>query len=156
MNERFAKSESGRSEIKSSTRKLSRPARNLLLIIDGSRDASSWVHLVHGASEKDLQELLSAGLIEVTAAPEMARVGRTSTLAEALNGLSYEQLYALLTGQARDRLGLIKGFKTILDLEKCSNIDELRALALRFFDQVKQHQGEEVARTMRLALGAAA
>lgn len=154
MSQRYAKTEAGRAEIKSSTRKLPRSARNLLLIIDGSRPASDWTQLVHGASEADLARLLAEGLIEPAAAVRGAR--GAATLQEAIGALSYDQLYGLLTSQARDRLGLIKGFKLILEVEKCSGLPELQALAVRFVDMVRDAQGDGAARQMRLALGMAA
>ena len=69
--------------------------------------------------------------------------------------LGYEQLYNLLTSQAKERLGLIKGFKMVLDVEKCANEAELRTLAVKFVGLVKEAQGEPAAKTMRLALGMA-
>jgi hypothetical protein len=158
MTLRFAKSEAGRAEIKSSTHKLPRSARNLLLIIDGTRPASDWTQLIHGASEADLKLLLEAGLIEPAQA-DAARGSRgapAATLGEAVSALSYDQLYGLLTSQARDRLGLIKGFKMVLEVEKCSGLPELQALAVRFVGMVRDAQGDGAARQMRLALGMAA
>jgi hypothetical protein len=74
---------------------------------------------------------------------------------EAVSQLSYDQLYTLLTSQARERLGLFAGYKFVLDVEKCANIEQLRALAERFLTLVKQHQGEAAEKQMRMALVAA-
>jgi hypothetical protein len=157
MTQRFAKTESGRAEIKSSTRKLPRAARNLLLIIDASRPASDWTQLIHGASELDLTRLLEEGLIEtVQAEARGTRGASAASLNEAIAALSYDQLYGLLTSQARDRLGLIKGFKMILEVEKCAGLPALQALAVRFVEMVRDAQGDGAARQMRLALGMAA
>src|SRR5205814_7243630 len=100
---------------------------------------SNWVQLVHGATEADLQQLLSLGLIiyKQDAAPGL-QLRSNRTLAEALALLSYEQLYALMTSQARDRLGLVRGFRFVLSIERCSNIDELRQLALEFMRLVRE------------------
>jgi hypothetical protein len=154
--QRFAKTEAGRAEIKSSTKKLPRSARNLLLIIDATRPAADWTQLIHGASEQDLTRLLDAGLIESAEADATARAGRAANLGEAVAALGYDQLYGLLTSQARDRLGLIKGFKMVLEVEKCAGLPELQALAVRFVDMVRDAQGDGAARQMRLALGMAA
>ena len=51
MNSRCNKTEAGRAEIKARALPLSRTARNLLLILDGSRPVNEWLGLVHGASE---------------------------------------------------------------------------------------------------------
>jgi hypothetical protein len=155
MDQRFARSDAGRQEIKAKSRSLSRTARNLLLVMDATRNASDWMHLVHGATEADLRQLVSEGLIEPVKAPAGHLPTRSATLAEAIAKLTYDQLYNLLTSQAKERLGLIRGFKMVLDVEKCGNIDELRQLALVFFEQVKAQQGENAAKAMRMALGAA-
>jgi hypothetical protein len=63
----MVRSEAGRSEIKSRAQALSRPARNLLLIIDGSKAADEWVKLVNGCTEQDLQQLVDLGLVEPSA-----------------------------------------------------------------------------------------
>ena len=153
MNQRCAKTDAGRDEIKNRSRKLSRPARNLLLVMDTTHTAQEWLHLVHGVTEEDLQQLLAEGLIEGKDDPQAPRAGVTASLADALARLPYDQLYSLLTSQARERFGLIKGYKMVLEVEKCANIDELRALALRFLDLVKEQQGDAVYRQMRMALG---
>jgi hypothetical protein len=151
MNQRFGKTKLGSEEIKNRSRKLSRPARNLLLVIDTCRSASAWLQLVHRATEDDLKQLLSDGLIEEKQADAAAPSART--IEQAIATLTHAQLYALLTSQARDRLGLVGGFKLILDVEKCANIDELRALGLKFLEMVEAHQGQAQAQQMRRALG---
>ncbi|MGE5115525.1 MAG: hypothetical protein ACM3N6_03430 [Betaproteobacteria bacterium] len=156
MTQRYAKTEAGRAEIKSTTHKLPRSARNLLLIIDGTRPASDWTQLIHGATAEDLKRLLAEGLIEPAQADAARGVRGAATLQQAIATLSYDQLYGLLTSQARDRLGLIKGFKMILQVEKCSGLPELQALAVRFVEMVRDAQGDSAARQMRLALGMAA
>jgi hypothetical protein len=154
MNQRFGKTKSGSEEIKSRSRKLSRPARNLLLVVDTSRSASDWLQLVHRATEDDLKQLLSEGLIEEkTGSSSAAAAPSAQTIEQAIATLTQSQLTALLTSQARDRLGLVGGFKLILDVEKCANIDELRALALKFLEMVEAHQGPAQAQQMRRALG---
>ena len=150
----YAKTDAGRDEIRHRAMKFSRPTRNLLLIIDERHPGINWVQLVHGAAESDLQALLSTGLIEhkQDAAPGL-RLRSTRTLAEALEQLSYEQLYDLMTSQARDRLGLVRGFRFVLSIEKATGIDELRTLALEFLKLIKEHQGERAVLQMRSALG---
>ena len=162
MNSRCSKTEAGRGEIRARALPLSRTARNLLLIIDGSRPASEWLGLVHGATEEDLKGLLAQGLVEPVAAPAGAAPAAAShgkrepsmeALTAALNGLSYDQLYSLLTSQAKERFGLIRGYRVILDVEKCANLAEMQAVAQRFLHQLKEEHGEAGMRHMRLALG---
>ena len=159
MPDRYTKTDVGRAEIRARVHALTRTARNLLLIIDATRPASDWTQLIHGASELDLTRLLEEGLIESVQPEAVVRGTRSAPVAslnEAVAGLSYDQLYGLLTSQARDRLGLIKGFKMILEVEKCAGLPALQALAVRFVDMVREAQGDGAARQMRLALGMAA
>jgi len=156
MTLRFSKTDSGRAEITKRGGKLPRTARNLLLIIDGTRAASNWVELIHGASQADVELLLAQGLIEAARVDAARPNAPTQTLEAAIAGLNYDQLYGLLTSQAKERLGLIKGFKMVLDVEKCSGVAELQALAVRFVGLVREVQGDGAAKKMRLALGMAA
>jgi hypothetical protein len=157
MNPCYIKTDAGREEIQGRTRKLSRPARNLLLIIDERHPGTNWVQLVHGATDRDLFSLVAEGLVahKHDVAPGL-RLRSSRTLSEALAHLSFDQLYDLMTSQARDRLGLIRGFQFVLSIEKCTNVEELRVLALRFMELVQEHQGEAAARRMQAALGVAA
>lgn len=151
----YAKTDAGREEIRNPSKRLSRVMRNILLIIDELHPGSNWVQLVHGATERDLETLLSAGLItEKVPDPKAPSLPSTQTLVEALSRLSYDQLYDLLTSQARDRIGLLRSFSFVLRIERCANVDELRALALEFLKLVREHQSQAAARQICLALGA--
>ena len=142
---RLAKTDAGRTEIQRKSLPLSRPARNLLLIIDGGRQAQEWISLVQGATQGDLLDLLRAGLVadHATAAPSPSP--QRLSLAQALEAKSYRTLYDRITAEARPRLGLIKGYKLILDVERCAGPPEIRQLALRFVEQVRVTQGDAAA-----------
>lgn len=197
----FQKTDGGRAEIRARAFELSRPARNLLLIIDSSKSGEAWVRLVQGAGEADLSNLLALGLVAPASAaastaaaspgaPASAPAGRADRAAaapsqppsvaapassllpeaaapapaevpsaavpleDALHLLSYRELYDRLTEQARPRLGLLKGYRMVLEIEKCSGADEIRALALRFVADVREAQGDAAAREVRRLLGA--
>ena len=168
MTARYAKTEAGREEIRARAHALSRPARNLLLIIDGSRSGAEWLQMVAGTGADDLAELLRAGLIAELAAPPRAAApavpsaaappsaDEAAELARVLESLSYRQLYDRLTSEARPRLGLIKGYRMVLEIEKCSGADEIRKLALRFVDELRAAQGDAAAREFRRSLGESA
>jgi hypothetical protein len=141
------KTESGRAEIKLRTLALSRSARNLLLVLDSSRTAREWLAVVQGATEADLLHLLAHDLI---APPEVARKAAVPTLA----ALSYEQLYSYLTSSAKKYLGLIKGYRMVLEVERCVDLAALQVLAQRFVRDVEQAQGPAVADQVRQSLGA--
>lgn len=157
LRQRLAKSEAGRDEIRQRTLPLSRPARNLLLIVDTSRPAGDWLGLVHGSTPDDLRTLLDAGLVlaqgeaaPATPAPlppagQVPPPGARMSLAQALETKGYQVLYDRLTAEARPRLGLIKGYKLILEIERCGGPAELRALAQRTVEAVRQAQGEAAA-----------
>ena len=70
------------------------------------------------------------------------------SLADALQMQSYRLLYDRMTAEARPQLGLIKGYKLILDIERCSGPEAIRALALQFVEQVRGVHGDTRARAL--------
>ena len=148
----FAKTDAGRDEIRHPSRRLARPARNLLLIIDEKHPGANWVRLVQGATPEDLQSLLADELI--VCRNDAPAFRSTHTLTDALARLSREQLYGFLTSQARDRLGLVRGFFFVLEIEKCDDVADLQRLALQFMKLVRVHQGPAAMRQLGQALGA--
>jgi hypothetical protein len=154
---RYAKTEAGRAEIRQRALPLSRPARNLLLIIDASRTGEGWLAMVQGCGAAELQSLVDAGLVaaqvgapgvpEAAAPVPAASAGAAPavprmSLAQALETKSYQVLYDRITAEARPRLGLIKGYRMILEVERCSGAPEMRALAQRFVEQVRDADGD--------------
>ncbi len=171
---RFAKTEAGRLEIRLRAVPLLRPARNLLLIIDSSRSAAEWIALVQGCDRAALQELQDAGLVAnagttgagipgmpapessgATSAPALTDAAtalpRMST-AQALEQRSYSALYDRITAEARPRLGLIKAYKLIMEVEHCSGPSEIRAVAQRFIDQVRELKGDSAGKALAQVL----
>ena len=144
---RYARTEAGRAEIQRRALPLSRPGRNLLLTIDASRSGEAWLGLVQGATVADLRALVDAGLVaEAQAGPAPAPAGAPRmSLAQALETKGYQTLYDRITAEARPRLGLIKGYKLILEVERCSGPAEIRALAQRFVEQVRAADGDAAA-----------
>jgi len=152
MAQRYSKTSSG---AKGGGR-LPRTTRNLLMLIDGTRAATNWIELIHGATAADVELLLANGLIEPAQTDADELLVPTRSLESAVASLSYDQLYDLMTSQAKERLGLIKGFKIVLEVEKCSSLPELQALAVRFVGMVREVQGASAATKMCQALGMAA
>jgi hypothetical protein len=74
------------------------------------------------------------------------------SLSDALQALGYQRLYDRLTAAARQQLGLIKGYKLILDIERCAGPPELHSLALQFIEQVRLAKGDAEARALALRL----
>ncbi len=141
------KTDAGRAEIKSRALPLSRSVRNLLLMLDGTRTAREWLSMVQGATEADADYLLAHGLIDVT---RVAAVAEPS--APSLSPLSYAELYSYLTRHAKQYLGLMKGYRVVLEVERCTDHEALRELASRFVMDVETAQGEAVADQVRRAL----
>lgn len=168
MSVRYVKTDAGREAIRTRDAALSRPARNLLLIIDDSRSGDEWLGLVGNVTAADLAQLVQAGFVvpaplaarpaAAAAAPATAAARdpgtRAAVVAVALEALSYRELYDRLTSEARARLGLIKGYRTVLEIEKCAGADEIRQLALRFVEDVRAAQGDDAARDFCRSLGA--
>ena len=159
---RYQKTDAGRDEIRARAHDLSRPARTLLLIIDASKTGDEWLAMVNGVVAADLARLLEAGLIAVAggsapaaAAPSAAPAApKGPNLQEALQYFTYRELYDRLTAEARPRFGLIKGYKWVLDIEKCRDVDEIRALTYRFIEEIRGVQGDKAARDFCRELGA--
>ncbi len=76
MADYFRKTERGRREVRERSLQLSRAARNLLLIIDGSRTIGTWVGMCQRATLADGVALLEGGLIEALPGPVAAEVGQ--------------------------------------------------------------------------------
>lgn len=175
----YQKTDAGRAEIKTRALGLSRSARNLLLVIDGTRTAEAWLGLVNGCSEADLLFLLEQGLIAPAAGARAPAVPAPLAVAApapapqpgsplppddlpvlteeaeidiASVALRYEELYSLLTQYAKQYLGLLKGYRMVLEVERCADLSELQDLARRFLDDVRQAQGDDVAAQLRQAL----
>jgi hypothetical protein len=164
MGDRYIKTDLGRAEIQARVHAITRTARNLLLIIDGSRDGDEWTSMVRGATTDDLETLFNAGLIaqvgsEPSNAPspaDMRAIGSAPTvplpLGEATTSLSYKELYTLLPSLAKEHLGLMKGYKFALAIEKAAGLPGLQKVAADLVAEVERQKGDAVARSVRRAL----
>lgn len=158
MPKRFTKTAQGRQEIRERRHALGRTARNLLLILDAHRSAPEWLDMVQGASEADFEVLLTAGLIEEVLAPaaaptpgqgELAGKSARSPEETVAAVLDFESLYSQLTAQVKAQLGLVKGYRYALDIERASNMNELQALAERLVAEVTESKGSDAGRKLR-------
>lgn len=174
MAERYSKTEKGRIEIRTRAQTLSRTARNLLLIIDSSRSLPEWLAMVQGSTAQDGAALIEAGLIESATrkvVSDRGVVGRAVTAPAAVEsdaaplsavpelpisaptGLGYVELYDGLNALVKETLGLFKGYRFSLEIERARDLPELQVVAQRFVDEVAKTRGESVARVVRRALG---
>lgn len=150
----YVRTEAGKAEIRARTLQLSRSARNLLMVIDASFTGEQWIAKVLGSTHADLQQLLSARLIAVSVEPVVRTVQQRVTVEAAVRDWTYDALYTLLTHEARERFGLIKGYRLILKIEGCSNLEGMQEVALEFVEQIRKAHGEEPASRFRKQLGA--
>lgn len=175
MSSRFVRTPAGQAEIQARVFKLSRPVRNLLLVINDSRSIDDWLVQVHGITADDVAMLRAEGLIaEVGAAAAPKPVARPGDLREAaakptpaaapdvdwdrtlqvIRGAPYNALYDALNSVGKAKLGLVRGYRFALDVEKCSGPEELRVLALKFVEQLRAEHGMASVGELTYAIGA--
>lgn len=160
MNAMLSKTDAGHQEIRARALALSRPARTLLVLADGARDAEQLLGMVKGASAGDVQALLDAGLVidsaRRRAAPpgaEAAPLPASATETAGPSTLGYQELYDCLNALCKEQLGLMRGFKYSLDIEKATGLEGLREVASRFVSDVQRINGDSAAHMVRRALG---
>jgi hypothetical protein len=154
MAKALSKTAAGQHEIRARALSLARPARTLLVLADGSRSREQLLKMVQGASPDDLAALVSTGLL--TDAPEegQARPANPDVAAAATEaGLTYHELYDSLNALCKEQLGLFKGFRYSLEIEKADGLAGLREVALRFAADVQKTNGDTAAQMVRRALG---
>ena len=150
----YVRTEAGKAEFRAHTLKLSRPARNLLMVIDASCSGDAWIGKVNGSTQADLDVLISARLIAPQTGPGTKTVHQRVSVEVAVRDWTYDALYTLLTHEAKERFGLIKGYRLILKIEGCSDLAGMQAVALDFVEHIRKAHGEESAARFRKQLGA--
>lgn len=165
----LAKTEAGSAEIRERSHALPRHARTLLVLADGTRNADQLLAMVQGATPADIALLLDAGLVAETgrsraaaATPAAAPAPATAPAAEPAapepakeeeSALGYRELYDSLNALSKEQLGLFKGYKFALDIEKANGLEGLREVAQRLIEEVERVKGESAAQMVRRALG---
>jgi len=152
----LTKTEAGQRELKDRAVDLPRSARTLLVLVDGARNSDELLTMVKGATSKDIEALVQAGLIVqsasgATKAPPAKSAASASS--EPAVALDYKELYTCLTELIREQLGVMKAFKYTLEVEKASTVDDLMGVAKRFVDDVHKQKGDSAANMVRRALG---
>jgi hypothetical protein len=159
----WVKTDAGRVEMQSRALIKDRAKRNLLLLIDGMKSEEMLLANLAGISAADFQELRKLDLIApasgaVTvgnparaASPDFTRTTVPVPLATAAAPLDYPQFTAALTKLISANLGL-RGFTLTLAVEKAGTIEELREVAHRALDQIRERKGEAAAAEARKTL----
>ncbi len=152
--EAYVRTEAGKAEFRVHSIKLSRPARNLLMVIDGSCTGDAWIAKVTGSTPADLDALIAARLIAPVSGAAARTVYQRIPVEVAVRDWTYDALYTLLTHEAKERFGLIKGYRLILKIEGCANLAGIQGVALDFVEQIRKAHGEDSAARFRKQLGA--
>ena len=152
--EAYARTEAGKAEIRAHSIKLSRPARNLLMVIDASCSGDAWIGKVNGSTPADLEALIAAKLVAPLVGGTARTVHQRIPVEVAVRDWTYDALYTLLTHEAKERFGLIKGYRLILKIEGCSDLAGMQAVALDVVEQIRKAHGEDSAARLRKQLGA--
>jgi hypothetical protein len=185
MSSRYVRTPAGQVEMQARTHQLSRPVRNLLLVINDSRTIEEWLAGVNGVVAADVALLKELGLIAPAGAasapaakptrPNDLREGAAKPAAapapapitvgdqsadwqrtqQVIRAAGYTALYDALNSVGKAKLGLMKGYRFALEVEKCSGPDEIRALALKFAEQLRNDHGMAAVGEFTYAIGAA-
>jgi hypothetical protein len=132
-----------------------RVQRNLLLLIDGIKTEEMLLANVAGLKPEDFTFLESLQLIT----PVAGAGGRASAAAEKASAaasseeqlLDYPQFTAMLTQLISSELGL-RGFTLTLAVERANSIEDLREVADRVLEQIRERKGLPAAEKARRAL----
>src|SRR5262245_10201272 len=156
----LTKTDAGQRELKDRAVELPRSARTLLVLVDGARNSDELLSMVKGATSKDIEALVQAGLIvqsgsSAAKAAAPAKTAAPAAVAEAAPAvvLDYKELYTCLTELIREQLGVMKAFKYTLEVEKAATVDDLMGVARRFVEDVQKQKGDSAANMVRRALG---
>jgi hypothetical protein len=150
------RTQAGDAEVRRPVHELAPAARELLGLIERSVAIDRCLAALPQAQLADAMLLLSLGLVRTTSFDAVATSGarriQLQPLLDALLALPSDDLYSLLTQQAKRRLGLLQGFRTVLALERCNGPHEQRALAVRFVQEIWRMHGEAGIRPLQRLL----
>ena len=157
----WVKTDAGRAEMQNRALVKERARRNLLLLIDGIKYEDMLLANLAGITADDFQELRKLDLIApASGAVTVGGVSRpapfeatrpTVPLPLETKSLDYSEFTAALTRLISSQLGL-RGFTLTLAVDKASTIEELREVAARVLEQIRERKGEAVAADARKTL----
>lgn len=160
----WAKTEAGRAEVQARALVKERLQRNLLLLIDGVKTEEMLLANVAGLKIDDFRFLESLDLIAPVAGSSSAKSapaendrGGAATQPMSLppgaddGEMDYAHFTSTLTQLISSELGL-RGFTLTLAVEKAGTIEELRAVADRVLEQIRDRKGLPAADKARRSL----
>lgn len=161
----FDKTDKGRDEI--ATRRYQLPAklRSILLLVDGKHSGEALLRKYAGigVSGEVLQDLIAGGFISPreaetpAAAPALAAPAPAATPAPPPTPTSislppgqtqYQAIYQFYCETIKANLGL-RALPLQLKVEKCTSLDDLRALRNPYLEAVLKARGADTARSLR-------
>jgi hypothetical protein len=157
----WVKTDAGRAEMQTRSLVKERARRNLLLLIDGTKTEEMLLANLAGISADDFQELRKLELIApAIGAVTVGNPARGNTFEATrptmplpldAKSLDYSEFTAALTKLISTQLGL-RGFTLTLAVDKASTIAELRDVAQRVIEQVRERKGDAAANEARKTL----
>ena len=155
----WAKTDAGRTEMQAKALIKERALRNLLLLIDGVKSEEMLLSSLVGIHAGHFTQLEGMGLIEPAAAPAARSAASRAAAAAAREvddpapsgPLDYAHFTQTLTQLISKELGLC-GFTLTLAVERAGTIEELREVANRALDQIRDRKGLPAAELARRAL----
>jgi hypothetical protein len=163
----WVKTDAGRAEMQSRALVKDRARRNLLLLIDGTKSEEMLLGNLAGITTADFQELRKLDLIApATGAVTVGNPARAASAdanrptvplplptsaAPGGSPLDRGRFTSALTQLISAHLGL-RGFTLTLAVDKASTIEELREVAQRAIEQIRERKGEAVAADARRTL----
>jgi len=162
----YDKTEKGSEEIQTRKHHLASRLRSLLVLVDGKTSDEGLLKKVAGLglTADSLSELLQHGFIvasnavsrqsdaqqkaapppaaTATSAAPAAAPAATVTLADGET--QYQALYNFYTSTVKANLGL-RGYAMQLKVERCSSIDDFKALRQAYVEAIVKSKGQEVA-----------
>lgn len=152
----WSKTDEGRAEMQTRALVKERSQRNLLLLIDGVKTEEMLLANVVGVKPEDFKLLESLNLIAPVAGSSSRPSGeKAAAFAETepadIAPLDYPKFTAALTQMISSELGL-RGFTLTLAVEKASSIEELRDVADRVIEQIRDRKGLPAAEKARRTL----
>jgi hypothetical protein len=141
-----------------------RSQRNLLLLIDGIKTEEMLLANVAGVKPEDFKSLESLGLIAAVSSSSSSSRSHSSASSSSASApaaapaaaaeehfLDYAEFTTALTQLISSELGL-RGFTLTLAVDKASSIEELREVATRVIDQIRDRKGLPAAEKARRTL----
>ena len=165
----WVKTDEGRAEMQSRALVKERARRNLLLLIDGTKSEEMLLSSLAGVTAADFQELRKLDLIAPAAgavtvggagrpgSPDSARPTVPQSLSapasspSAGSPIDPAEFTTVLKRLIAAHLGL-RGFTLTLAVDKAATGEQLREVAQRMLEQIRERRGETVAAEVRRTL----